>query len=244
MPPFLHPLNELVGLFHDGQVRGEVGVVNTLSKPRRRSAATILPSTLVPMGMPKALAQSQHGWKGQSERLRVWSDRPGHAIHPWCCLSPPARRWGRQRYTGRRIRRPRRPGSGSKAEPIWVLKPRSLAPMTRNILHFWRRRRHSGGRGCTCCCRGPYGRRNRRNRMAGFSPSIDRLRRPRRSPYTASAARSCRCVRRTGSYVLWVERISSRLVFRKRSARLGSWSGSPCPRSPDKRRRQPGFSRL
>ena len=30
-----------------------VSVSNTLSKPRRRSAATILPSTFVPMGMPK-----------------------------------------------------------------------------------------------------------------------------------------------------------------------------------------------
>ena len=198
MPPFLHPLDELVGLFHDGQVGGEVGVETPCQS---RGGAEPRPSC-PPRWCRWACRTPRpewRGWTGRSERRHAWSGRPGRPRPCRCRPSRPGRRSGRPRCTGRRRRRRTSSRFCSKAQPMWVLKPRSLAPMTPTPCTSWRRPRRSGGTGCTCCCRAPCGRRYRRSRTGGLSPVVMVVHPPRRSPCTASAARSCRCARRRGT---------------------------------------------
>ena len=109
-------------------------VSKTLSKPRRRRAATILPSTLVPMGISKhsprvaridgavwtmtifsgSLMASRTFWHSSFS----CSAPVGQATMHWPQLTQVVSERGR-----------------SKAQAIWVSKPRLLGPMTP-----------------TCCC--------------------------------------------------------------------------------------------
>ena len=106
-----------------------VSVSNTPSKPRRRSAATILPSTLVPMGMPKhspkvartlgagCTTTCLDGSRSAAHTLAVSSfsvSAPvGHTVMHW-----PQETQGES------------PKGASNAQPMCVEKPRSLAPIT------------------------------------------------------------------------------------------------------------------
>ena len=126
----LHPLDQLVGLFHDGQVGPKRRCRRPCAKPIRRRAATILPSTLVPIGRPKASPSAGADGRGSLDDdglFGVGQGRPdGVGRYPFPARAPvgqAAMHWPQEtQATSAR--------SWSKAVPMWVAKPRSFGPMT------------------------------------------------------------------------------------------------------------------
>ena len=107
----------------------------TLSKPRRRRAVTILPSTLVPMGMPKhSPSVTRTEGAGPTTTCLVGSLRASHTLgvssFSWRApVGQATMHWPQEtQSTSARSR--------SKAQPMWVAKPRSLGPMTPTSWYF------------------------------------------------------------------------------------------------------------
>ena len=102
---------------------------NTLSKPSRRRAETILPSTLEPMGMPKhSPSVTRTEGAGPTMTCLLGSRRAARtsAVESFSASAPVGHttmHWPQDtQSTSARSR--------SKAQPMWVWKPRSLGPMT------------------------------------------------------------------------------------------------------------------
>ena len=110
-------------------------VSKTLSKPSRRSAATILPSALVPMGMPKASPMVTRvagavwtrttfsGSPRASQTSFVWS------FSVRAPVGQATMHWPQETQEVS-------PSGVSKAQEMLVAKPRSLAPMTPTSCHL------------------------------------------------------------------------------------------------------------
>ena len=106
-----------------------VSTSNTLSKPRRRRAVTILPSTLVPMGRPKHSPRvTRMEGAGPTTTclagsFRAASTRAVSSFSERAPVGQATMHWPQEtQSTSARSR--------SKAQPMWVWKPRSLGPMT------------------------------------------------------------------------------------------------------------------
>ena len=128
-----HTFHKLIGFLHDGQIGSQSRYQTPYQSPVRRSAAAILPSTLVPMGIPNAFAQGQRGLAGA-----VWTItclvRIGQSCPNTCSSIVFLRaehRWDIRQCTGRRRHSWYSPSPhAQKQMPICVSKPRLLAPMT------------------------------------------------------------------------------------------------------------------
>ena len=106
-----------------------VSTSNTLSKPRRRRADTILPSTLVPMGISKhspRVTRTEGAGPTTTYLLGSWRAANTSGMES-CSLNAPVgqatRHWPQDTQSASARSR-------SKAQPMWVMKPRSLGPMT------------------------------------------------------------------------------------------------------------------
>ena len=119
-------------------------VSNTLSKPSRRREAAIFPSTSVPMGRPKH-SPSAARTAGAVCAMTTLSGSlsASHTFSEWVLLA--------QRAVGQTLTHWPQPTqatvsrSMSKAQPMWVLMPRLLGPMTETpcqLRHTATQRRH------------------------------------------------------------------------------------------------------
>ena len=106
-----------------------VSTSNTLSKPRRRRADTILPSTLEPMGIPKhspRVTRTEGAGPTTTCLLGSWRADSTSAVES-CSDRAPV---GQDTMHCPQDTQSTSLRSRSKAQPIWVMKPRSLVPMT------------------------------------------------------------------------------------------------------------------
>ena len=160
-----------------------------------------MPSTLVPIGSAEALADAERARRGRGRPPHAWSGSSQSCPNlVGVVASPSEHRSGRPRCTGRSTRRQCRRGRMSKAEAMWVLKPRSLAADDARCAGCSCRRRRSGGTGCTWSCRARDGRAEAS--ISGSSSSLPQKRyciKPRTRWPAACSSQSRLRARRTGS---------------------------------------------
>ncbi len=116
-------------------------VSKTALKPRRRRAETILPLTLVPMGRSKASPRVTRMEGAVWTTTCLWGSeraRQTSLVLSFSAMAPV----GQTTMHCPQETQATSPRFCSKAQPMWVAKPRSLGPITPTDCHFWQAATH------------------------------------------------------------------------------------------------------